>query len=69
MAQSVLLLSASSTYQMPFALSVATVGSIQYTTTWYLPAWVLALKDGSSMESRVIRTQMFESGVYILYAI
>ena len=43
----------------------ATVRSIQYTATWYLPAWVLALKGGSGMGSRVILTQMSESEVYI----
>jgi len=35
--------------------------------TWYLPAGVLALKGGSGMGSRVIRTQMSESEVYIHY--
>jgi len=33
----------------------------------YVPAWVLALKGDSSMGSRVIRTQMSESEVYICY--
>jgi len=42
-------------------------GSIQYAATWYLPAGVLALKGGSGMGSRVIRTQFSEFEVYICY--
>jgi len=43
------------------------VGSIQYAATWYLPAWVLALKGDSDMGSRVIGTQVSEPEVHICY--
>jgi len=47
--------------------NISLVGSIQYAAIWYLPAGVLTLKGGCGMGSKVIRTQMSESEVYICY--